>query len=95
MSTEQEVECQDSSMKLWSSFQAKLEIKVSNSKMQFHDSQTCRQSSLTTFLSSVMICATAFKLLPPPSQPCMIREMFHVKETALKKQNTLELHPNQ
>lgn len=84
ISTQQEVECQFSGMKLWSNFQAKLEIEVGNSKIQFHDSQTCRQSWFKTSPSSVRICATAFKLLPPHSQPCMIREMFCVKKNNFK-----------
>lgn len=56
MSTQQEVECQDLGLKLWSSFQAKFEMKTDNSWVLFHDSEYNRQTQIKAFLSSVFIC---------------------------------------
>lgn len=76
MSAQEDLECQDSGMELWSSSQAQPEIKLDQTPGYNFMTQTCGQSWFKTFLSSVLICATAFRPLLPHPSLCLITEML-------------------
>jgi len=61
MSTQQEVECPNLSMKLQSSFQVELRSRLVAPRSSFMTHKLAKLFKI--FLSCVLICATAFKLL--------------------------------